>query len=86
VIAFERVEAAEPAMLETVKEALVYLDAPPGSGFGRPRALRDYWSSRHTVLAPTNKCLAQSNKSRSGGKATKKRSPVNGYRPAFDVP
>jgi hypothetical protein len=45
VIAFERVEAAEPAMLEAVKEALVYLDAPPGSGFGRPRALRDYWSS-----------------------------------------
>jgi hypothetical protein len=44
VIAFERVEAAEPAMLEAVKEALVYLDAPPGSGFGRPRALRDYWS------------------------------------------
>jgi hypothetical protein len=42
-IAFERVEAAEPAMLEAVKEALVYLDAPPGSGFGR-RALRDYWS------------------------------------------
>jgi hypothetical protein len=44
-------------MLETVKEALVYLDAPPGSGFGRPRALRDYWSSHHTVLAPTNNCL-----------------------------
>jgi hypothetical protein len=59
VIAFERVKAAEPAMLEAVKEALVYLDAPPGSGFGRPRALRDYWSSHHTVLASTNKCLAQ---------------------------
>jgi len=27
----------------------------------------------HTVMAATNKCLAQSNKSRTGGKATKKR-------------
>jgi hypothetical protein len=35
-MAFERVEAAEPAMLEAVKEALVYLDAPPGSSSGRP--------------------------------------------------
>ena len=29
----------------------------------------------HTVLAATNKCLAQSNKSRTGAKATKKRKP-----------
>jgi hypothetical protein len=36
VIAFERVEAAEPAMLETAKEALVHLDVPLGSGSGRP--------------------------------------------------
>jgi hypothetical protein len=35
-MAFERVEAAEPTMLEAVKEALVYLDAPPGSRSGRP--------------------------------------------------
>jgi hypothetical protein len=73
VIAFERVEAAEPPMLEAVKEALVYLDAPPGSGFGRPRALPDDWSPHHTVLAPTNKCLAKSNKSGTGLEATKKR-------------
>ena len=30
-------------------------------------------SSCHTVLAATNKCLAQSNKSRTGCEATKKR-------------
>jgi hypothetical protein len=52
-MAFERVEAAEPAM--------------PAA------ALRDYCSPHRTVLAPTNKCLAESNKSDAGGKATKKR-------------
>jgi hypothetical protein len=59
-------------MLEAVKKAaLVYLDAPPDR-LWRPRARRDYWSSHHTVLAPTNKYLAKSNKSDTGGKATKK--------------
>ena len=33
-------------------------------------APRDDCRLRHTVLAVTNKCLAQSNKSRTGGKAT----------------
>ena len=72
-IAFERVEAAALAMLEAVKEALVYLDAPPGSALaGRARCV-NYCSPHRTVLAPTNKCLAQSNKSDAGGKAHKKR-------------
>jgi hypothetical protein len=39
-IAFERVEAADPPMLEAVKEALVHLDASPGLGSGRsPRCV-----------------------------------------------
>jgi hypothetical protein len=72
VIAFERVEAAEPAMLEAAKEALVYLDAPLARALVGP-ALRDYCSLHHTVLAPTNKYLAKSNKSRTRANATKKR-------------
>ena len=68
-IAFESVEAAEPAMLEAVKEALVYLDAPPGSALaGRARCV-NYCSPHRTVLAPTNKCLAKSNKSDAEGKS-----------------
>ena len=69
-IAFERVEAAALTMLEAVKEALVYLDAPPGSALaGRARCVN---SPHRTVLAPTNKCLAQINNLRTAGKATKK--------------
>ncbi|TMJ80941.1 MAG: hypothetical protein E6G76_25990 [Alphaproteobacteria bacterium] len=71
-IAFERVEAAALTMLEAVKEALVYLDAPPGSALaGRARCV-NYCSPHRTVLAPTNKCLAQINNLRTAGKATKK--------------
>src|SRR2546430_1984530 len=33
-----------------------------------------------TVLAATNKCLAESNKSRNVGKATKKREPAQGFK------
>jgi len=71
VIAFESVEAAEPAMLEAVKEALVYLDAPPGSALaGRARCV-NYCSPHRTVLAPTNKCLAQINNLRTAGQSDK---------------
>ena len=71
-IAFESVEAAALAMLEAVKEALVYLDAPPGSALaGRARCV-NYCSPHRTVLAPKNKCLAQINNLRTVGKATKK--------------
>src|SRR5262249_14170036 len=47
----------------------------------RPRSRRDDCRLCHTVLAATNKCLAQSNKSRTGCEATKKReSSVSRYR------
>jgi len=71
-IAFERVEAADPPMLEAVKEALVHLDASPGLGSGRsPRCV--ITAARTTQLAATNKCLAKNNKSGTGREATKKR-------------
>jgi hypothetical protein len=84
VIAFERVEAAEPAMLEAAKEALVHLDAPPGSGSGRPprcviSAARtaQFWQRRTNVWRRVTS-------PGTGGKATKKhesRSPGTVIRP-----
>src|SRR5215472_8366040 len=41
-------------------------------------AVQRFSTRTHTVLAATNKCLAQSNKSPDGGKATKKRTNRSG--------
>jgi hypothetical protein len=73
VIAFERVKAAEPAMLEAVKEALVISMPRRVRALAGRAALLDDWSPHHTVLAATNKYLAKSNKSGTGREATKKR-------------
>src|SRR6266478_3629210 len=43
----------------------------------KPRSAVVSWRT-HTVLAATNKCLAQGNKSPDGGKATKKRTNRSG--------
>jgi hypothetical protein len=72
-MAFERVEAAEPAMPEAVKEVASLSRCPAWLELWPAAALRNYCSPHRTVLAPTNKCLAESNKSDAGGKATKKR-------------
>src|SRR5215831_19592657 len=46
----------------------------------RSRSPRDDCRLCHTVLAATNKCSAQSNKSRTGREATKKRESSVSYR------
>ena len=46
----------------------------------RSRSPRDDCCLCHTVLAAANKCLAQSNKSRTGREATKKRESSVSYR------